>query len=179
MIDETQMLKLRFQPRTTFMTMAIEYILMPLIRTVMKAKLTAESSAGAVAVAQMQVAGDGVGLRDVVEGHHDDAEEEHRGDGADPVPVRGEDAVLIGRAGPAHQFERAEVGGDEAEAGDPGGHFAAGHEELFAGVGGALQVEADEDDDGEVDRDDEDVDGVEAGQRLARRRMRASCGQAF
>ena len=91
--------------------------------------------AGAVAVAQLQVAGDGVRLRDVVEGHHDDAEEEHGGDGADPVPVRGEDAVLVGGAGPAHQFERAEVGRDEAEARDPGGHFAAGHEELFAGVG--------------------------------------------
>ena len=91
--------------------------------------------AGSVAVAEMQVAGDGVRLRDVVEGHHDDAEEEHGGDGADPVPVGGEDAVLVGGAGPAHELERAEVGGDEAEAGDPCGHFAAGHEELFAGVG--------------------------------------------
>src|SRR6185437_11108749 len=36
--DETQMLKLMFQPSTTFMTRAMEYMLMPLISTVMKAK---------------------------------------------------------------------------------------------------------------------------------------------
>ena len=105
-----------------------------------------------------------MGLGDVVEGHHDDAEEEHGGDGADPVPVGGEDAVLVSGACPAHQLERAEVGGDEAEAGDPGGHFAAGEEELFAGVGRALDVEADEDDDGEVEDEDEDVDGGELGE---------------
>src|SRR5579871_3670614 len=36
--DETQMLKLIFQPSTTFITNAMEYMLMPLINTVMKAK---------------------------------------------------------------------------------------------------------------------------------------------
>ena len=36
------MLKLMSQPSTTFMTSAIEYILMPLISTVMNAKVTAE-----------------------------------------------------------------------------------------------------------------------------------------
>src|SRR5881409_4382831 len=42
-MEETQMLKLMSQPSTTFMTSAIEYILMPLISTVMNAKVTAES----------------------------------------------------------------------------------------------------------------------------------------
>ncbi len=36
------MLKFRSQPRTTFITMAIEYMLIPLMRMVMNAKLTAE-----------------------------------------------------------------------------------------------------------------------------------------
>src|SRR5579872_883194 len=36
--DEIQMLKLMFQPSTTFVTRAMEYMLMPLISTVMKAK---------------------------------------------------------------------------------------------------------------------------------------------
>src|SRR5256885_17199598 len=40
--DDTQMLKLMSQPSTTFMTRAMEYILMPLIRTVMKANEMAE-----------------------------------------------------------------------------------------------------------------------------------------
>ena len=39
---ETQMLKLMFQPRTIFRTRAMEYILMPLMSTVMNAKLTEE-----------------------------------------------------------------------------------------------------------------------------------------
>ena len=40
MIDETQMLKLMSQPNTTFMTSAMEYMLMPLISTVMNANET-------------------------------------------------------------------------------------------------------------------------------------------
>src|SRR5512146_372792 len=42
--DETQMLKLMFQPSTTFITSAMEYMLMPLISTVMKAKEIAASA---------------------------------------------------------------------------------------------------------------------------------------
>ena len=103
-------------------------------------------AAGAAAVAQVQIAGHRVGLADVIEGHHHQAEEDHGGNGADPVPVRGEDAVLVGGAGPAHQFQRAQVGRNKAQARDPGGHFAPGHEELFAGVRAALEVEADPDD---------------------------------
>src|SRR6516164_1100167 len=38
--DDTQMLKLMSQPSTTFITSAIEYMLMPLISTVMKANET-------------------------------------------------------------------------------------------------------------------------------------------
>jgi hypothetical protein len=87
--------------------------------------------AGGGTEAEQEVAGDRVGLADVVERHHDEAEEDHGGDGADPVPVGGHDAVLVGVARPAEQFERAEIGGDEGEAGDPGGHFAAGHEETL------------------------------------------------
>ena len=124
----------------------------------------AGEAARALAEAKLQIAGDGVRLGDVVEGHHDDAEEEHGGDGADPVPVGGEDSVLVGRAGPAHQFERAEIGGDEAEAGDPGGHLAPGQKELLAGVGRALHIEADEDHHGEVKQQDGDIDRREADQ---------------
>ena len=42
--DETQMLKLMSQPSTTFMTSAIEYMLMPLMKTVISPKLMAESA---------------------------------------------------------------------------------------------------------------------------------------
>ena len=82
----------------------------------------------------LQIARHRVGLGDVIERHHHEAEEQHGGDGADPIPVRGQDAVLIGGRGPAHQFQRAEVGGEEAQPGDPGRHLAAGQEEVLAGL---------------------------------------------
>jgi len=75
-----------------------------------------------------------VGLRDVIEGHHHQAEEQHGGNSADPIPVTGKDSVLIGRAGPTQQFERTEIGGNERQASDPGGHFAARHEKIFPGL---------------------------------------------
>ena len=40
-IEETKMLKLRSQPRTTFMTTAMAYIFTPDIKMVMTAKVTA------------------------------------------------------------------------------------------------------------------------------------------
>src|ERR1017187_1911653 len=43
-MEETQMLKLMSQPSTTFKTSAMEYILMPLISTVMKPKEMAEKA---------------------------------------------------------------------------------------------------------------------------------------
>ena len=115
-----------------------------------------------MAVAKLEIAGHGVGFADVIKGHHHHAEKEHGGDGADPIPVRGENAVLIGRAGPAHQFQRTQIGGDKAQARDPGGHLAAGHEELFAGVRLLLEVEADPDDHREVDGDDGDIERAQA-----------------
>ena len=76
------------------------------------------------------------------------------------------------------------LGGDEAEAGDPGGHFAAGHEELFAGVGLAFEVEADPDHHDEVDGDYGDVERAKMreGRRPERegrgsKGMEAGCGE--
>ena len=162
--------KFRSQPSTTFITTAIANMFTPLISTVMKANENAADRARALPIAQLQVSGHRVRLADVVEGHHHDAQEEHGGDGADPIPVRGQDAVLIRRSGPAHQLQRAEVGRNEAQARDPRGHLAAGHEELFAGVGLALQVEADPDHHHEVDRDNGDIE-----QAQMRERGRAKC----
>ena len=95
------MLKWMFQPSTTFMTTAMAYMLTPDMRMVINAKEIALKRAGGGAVAQLQIAGDGMRFRDVIKRHHHDAEEEHRGDGADPIPVRGQDAVLIRRSRPS------------------------------------------------------------------------------
>ena len=58
-------------------------------------------------------------LRAVVEGHHHDAEEEHRGDGADPEVVDGRDADLGAVGAHAHDLDGPEVGRDEGQAGHP------------------------------------------------------------
>ena len=67
----------------------------------------------------------------------------------------GQDAVLIGGACPAHQFEGTEIGGEEAEAGDPGRHLAPGHEVILAGIGLPLQIEADRQHQREVENYDD------------------------
>ena len=88
----------------------------------------------------------------VVEGHHDDAEEDHRRNGADPVVVHGRDPVLGAVGGHADDLGGAEVGGDESEAGDPRGERAPGEQEVRAGPDGASCEDADAQHDHEVDR---------------------------
>ena len=71
-------------------------------------------------------------LRAVVERHHHDAEEEHRRDRADPEVVHGREPELRAVGRHAHDLDRAEVGGDEREAGDPRRQRPAGQEEVQA-----------------------------------------------
>jgi len=81
--------------------------------------------AGGLAETQFQISRHRVGPGNVVERHHDQCQEQHRRNGADPIPVRRQNVVLVGGSRPAHQFERAEIGGEKTE---------TGHEEVFAGV---------------------------------------------
>ena len=53
------------------------------------------------AVTQLQIARNRMRFRNVVKGHHDDAQKHHRRNGADPIPVRRKNPVLIRRPGPA------------------------------------------------------------------------------
>ena len=100
----------------------------------------------------------GAGLGAVVEGHHEDADEAHGRDGADPVEVAGEDAVLGARGAHADDLLRAQVGGDEGQPADPGGDGAPGQEEVAGGLHVALEGETDAQHKGEVDQHDEPVD---------------------
>ena len=96
--------------------------------------------------------------RAVVEGHHHDAEEEHRRDGADPEVVdrRHPDLGTVGRH--AHDLDRAEVGRDERQPGDPGRQRPAGQEEVDRVGDLAPGQQPDPEDDGEVEEDDQVVD---------------------
>src|SRR5208337_3352634 len=109
--------------------------------------------------AQLQVAGNRMRFGNVIERHHHQREEQHRRDGTDPIPVRGQNAVLIGRAGPAHQFERTQIGGEETQTRDPRGHLPPGHEKVFAGVGPLLQVKPDGQHQYEVKNDNHQING--------------------
>ena len=121
--------------------MAIAYMEMPEEKTVMTAKEMALKAARLFIEAQLQVLGHRARLRAVVERHHEDAEEHHGRDGADPIEVAGHDAVLGAGRGHADDFLRAEIGREEGEARDPGGNGASGQEEVGAAVHVALEVE--------------------------------------
>ena len=96
-------------------------------------------------------------LGNVIKRHHHQAEKKHGRNGADPIPVRGQDAVLIGGGRPTHQFERTQIRGKEAKAGDPCRHFAAGEEEILAGVRAALQIKANRQNEDKIEDDDYEV----------------------
>ena len=98
---------------------AIAYIEMPDEKTVISANEIALKRARLLVEPQPQVLGHRARARAVVERHHEDAEEHHRRDRADPVEVAGRDAVLRARRRHADDFLRAEVRRDERQAADP------------------------------------------------------------
>ena len=114
------------------MSSAIAYMEMPEEKTVMMAKEKALTARVFSSKRMRRYSGTRAGLGAVVERHHEDADEDHGGDGADPVEVAGDDAVLGAGGAHADDFLRAEVGGDEGEAADPGGDGAPGEEEVVA-----------------------------------------------
>ncbi len=99
--------------------------------------------------------------RPVVERHHHDAEEHHGRDRADPVEMHGRQAVLGAVRGHAQDLDRAEVGGDEGEPGDPGRQRPAGQQEVLAGGDGPAGDHPDGDDQGEVNPQDRVVERVD------------------
>src|SRR5262249_36277154 len=126
-----------------------------------EAKRNGGHGASGFSEAEPQIAWNRMGLGDVVERHHDQCEEEHCGNGANPIPMGGEDSILISGTCPAHQFQRAQVCGKKTKTSDPGGHGTASHEEVFAGVGAALEVEADDKYQREIENDDDEIDDRE------------------
>jgi hypothetical protein len=97
----------------------------------------------------------------VVERHHDDAEEHHRRDRADPVEMHCRQAVLSAVRGHAQDLDGPEVGGDEGQAGNPGGQRPAGQQEVLAHGDGPPGHHPDRDDQDEIDRQDDVVKRVD------------------
>ena len=74
---------------------------------------------------------------------------------------------MIAGTSPAHQLQRAKVGGYKAHPGDPRGHLPSRHEELFAGFGGAPHIEADKEHHGEINGDDRHIHGRQMDELLS------------
>ena len=138
-------------PSSDSSTNASAYRFTPAIRT----EASDEDEGGhqvrlAVEPAQ-QVFGDAADPGAVVERHHHHAEEHHGRHRADPVVVHGADAVLGSVRRHGEDLDRAQVGRDERDPGDPGRQRAAGQEEVRRGLDQAAQREPDPDDEDEVD----------------------------
>ena len=112
--------------------------------------------------------GDRAHLGAVVERHHDDAEEEHRRDRADPEVVHGRQADLGAGGGHAHDLDGPEVGRHEGQPGDPGRQRATREEEVDRVRDPPTGHQPDREDESEVDRDDQVVDEVRLDERVAR-----------
>ena len=89
---------------------------------------------GLLVEAEAQVLGDRTGPGPVVERHHEQAEEDHGRDGADPVEVARSDAVLRARRSHPDHLLSAQVGRYECQPGHPRGDRPAGEKEILAGV---------------------------------------------
>ena len=119
------------------------YIEMPDENTVITANVTRVQSPRLLVESQLQIFRHAARAASIIERHHEDADEQHGRHRADPIKMRGHDAVL--RAGSAHadHFLRAKIRGDERQAGDPDRDRASGGEEIGAGCDLAFHDPAD------------------------------------
>jgi len=114
--------------------------------------------AGLLVEAEPEVLRDASGFRSVVEGHHEDADEDHGGDGADPIEMTGDDAVFGSGGAHADDFLGSQICADEGQAADPGRDRASCEEEVVAGAHVALEGKSDSQDEDEIDQHDQPVD---------------------
>ena len=139
-------------------SLAIAYIEMPDENTVISANEIALKPRVFSSKRSRRYSGHRARARAVVERHHEDAEEDHRRNRADPVEVAGRDAVLRARRRHADDFLRAEVGRDERQPADPRRDRAPRLKERRARRRPLLQRDADAEDEGEVDQHQQPVE---------------------
>jgi hypothetical protein len=130
-----------------------------------KGKRNRRERAGRFSETQLQISRHRVGFGDVIKRHHHQREKQHRWNGADPIPMSCENAVLIGGARPAHKFERTQIRREETQAGYPCGHLPTRHEEIFASVRPPFQVDPNGQHQPKIENDNGNVDGREMNQR--------------
>ena len=111
--------------------------------------------------AQFEVLGHRAGFGTVIERHHENADEHHRRDRAEPVKMRGQNAVFRAGGGHADDFLGAQIGAHEGQTADPQRHRASGEKELLAVLRLSAEHEPDAQHEREVEDHDEPVDGCQ------------------
>ena len=134
------------------------YMLMPDENTVIAANVSALKPRVFSSNRSFRVLRDAPRARAVIKRHHEDADEDHRRDGADPVEMTGEHAVFGAARRHADHFLGAEIGGEKREPGRPRGNGSAREEEVGAVDHFAPQREANGEHENAVEGEDEDVD---------------------
>jgi len=104
-------------------------------------------------------------LRNVIERHHHDAEEQHRGNRTDPIPVRGKNSILIGRA--AQPSNSSEPRLADRSSGRNHAVISRRPGKILATLREAFQVKADAQNSEEVDCNDGQVNRRETHQSLS------------
>ena len=118
-------------------------------------------SADAFVKTHLQILRHRARLGAVIKGHHEHREENHRRNRADPVKVRGGDAVFRAAGGHADKFKRAEIGRDEGQAGHPRRNRARRREKIRRRFHVTRQHPADADDKGDIGQQNGVVNFVE------------------
>ena len=103
----------------------------------------------------------------IIERDHEHAEEDHRGDGSEPIEMRREDSVLSAACAHSDHFLCTEIGRYERKAGDPGRNGSSGHEEIAAGFDVPFKDDADSQDEREINDENEVINFAEIKQMAA------------
>ncbi len=174
------MLAWMFQPSSSDSSAPIAYMLMPGREHRHHREGQRVEGARLLVEPQLEVLGNAAGARAVVERHHEDADEEHRRNRAHPVEVAGHDPVLGAAGRHADHLLRAEVGGEEREAGDPGRDRPAGEQEVAAARDPAADGEADPEDEHAVQGDQQQVNrgDMHSAHSLCGKRLRSVADRA-
>ena len=113
---------------------------------------------GAMVIAHAQILRNAAHAVRVVVADHEQAQENHGRDGADPVPVIRPHAILCAVGGMAHHLQRPQVRRHEGDAGDPVREGAVRQEEIRGSFHLVLEPVANPQYDDEVGDDDGEIE---------------------
>jgi hypothetical protein len=112
--------------------------------------------------AQLQVLGHAARPRAVIERHHEDPDEHHRGNGANPVKVARQQAVLGAACSHPDHFLGAEVRRKERQSADPGRNRSARQQKVVSAGNSSAEDEPHRQHEDDVDHQKDHVERSES-----------------